>query len=402
MSIFLSKRVQNLKTSPTLALVGKAKDLTSKGHDVISLTVGEPDWDTYPLAAEAGIQAIQNGNTKYTAAQGTVELRKAIAENTKKTIGLVYDPLKQVVVTSGAKFSIFAALQVLCNDGDEVIIPSPYWVSYPTMVELSGGVAKLIACHEDVHFKITPEVLEKNITNKTKVFMFCSPSNPTGLIYTADELRKLADVLKKYPQVCIISDDMYNRLMFGAMPVAPHILQVAPELSDRTIVINGGSKAYAMTGWRIGWALGPVQILKAMGDYASQATGAPSSIAQAAAEVAVLHSDNEIVKTNEMLKSRLNNAIEQFTTISELKLYKPDGAFYLWVGIPALLTKSYKGKVLESSAEFCRILLEDFFVSTVPGEEFGHPGFLRLSFAIENKRMNEAVARIKKLLSQLQ
>ncbi len=397
----LSQKAQSLKSSPTLALVSKAKDLVAKGHDVISLTVGEPDWETYPAAAQAGIDAIRSGFTKYTAAQGTIELRRAISERTKLDLNLDYNPQKEITVTSGAKFSIFSALQVLCDVGDEVIIHSPYWVSYPTMAELAGAVPKIIHCDESVNFKLTPENLEKNLNSKSKVFLFCSPSNPTGFVYSESELKALAEVLKKFPRVCVITDDMYNRLMFNRVKVAPHILQVAPFLKDRTVVINGGSKAYSMTGWRMGWAMGPEKIIKAIGDFASQSTGAPSSISQKAAEVALKTSEPDIEKTNAMLKSRLESALKKFKEIPQFKIYEPDGAFYLWINIQKALGKKYKDIVVSTSAQFGQILLEDYFVATVPGEEFGHAGYLRLSFAIESDRFNQAVDRMKSLILQM-
>ncbi len=394
----LSQKAQSLKSSPTLALVSKAKDLIAQGHDVISLTVGEPDWETYPAAAQAGIDAIRSGFTKYTAAQGTIELRRAISERTKLDLNLDYNPQKEITVTSGAKFSIFSALQVLCDVGDEVIIHSPYWVSYPTMAELAGAVPKIIFCDESVNFKLTPENFEKNLNSKSKVFLFCSPSNPTGFVYSESELKALAEVLKKFPRVCVITDDMYNRLMFNKVKVAPHILQVAPFLKDRTVVINGGSKAYSMTGWRMGWAMGPEKIIKAIGDFASQSTGAPSSISQKAAEVALKTSEPDIEKTNAMLKSRLESALNKFKEIPQFKIYEPDGAFYLWINIEKALGKKYKDVVVSTSAQFGQILLEDYFVATVPGEEFGHAGYLRLSFAIESDRFNQAVDRMKSLI----
>jgi aspartate aminotransferase len=395
----LSQKAQSLKSSPTLALVAKAKELSAKGHDVISLTVGEPDWETYPAAAAAGIEAIQSGFTKYTAAQGTIELRKAIGERIKADLNLDYNPQKEIAVTSGAKFAIFSALQVLCDPKDEVIIHSPYWVSYPTMAELAGATPRIVHCDETVNFKLTPENLEKNLNSQSKVFLFCSPSNPTGFVYSAAELRALADVLLKFPRVCIITDDMYNRLMFNKTLVAPHILQVAPELRDRTVVINGGSKAYSMTGWRIGWAMGPEKIIKAIGDFASQATGASSSISQRAAEVALKTSEIDIHKTNVMLKERLISALQKFKEVPTFKVFEPDGAFYLWINIDKALHKKYKETQVSTSALFSQILLEDYFVATVPGEEFGHPGYLRLSFAIDSKRFNEAIDRVKNLIS---
>lgn len=397
----LSARAKKLKSSPTLALVAKAKELMQLGHDVISLTVGEPDWPTYKVAAEEGISAIQRGATKYTAAQGTIELRKAISLRFEKDLGLQYNPASEVTVTSGAKFAIFSALQVLCDKNDEVVIPSPYWVSYPAMVELADARPVIVYCDESVHFKLTPEQLAQKINEKTKVFLFCSPSNPTGFVYSEDELKKIAEVLRKFPRVVIISDDMYNRLMFEGEKIAPHLLQAAPDLKDRTVLINGGSKAYSMTGWRIGWAAGPTQIIKAMGDYVSQATGSASSIAQAAAEKALIYSEADIINTNHMLKQRLESALNKLKELPQLKVYKPDGAFYLWVNVSSLLGLTYEGTKVLTSAEFCKILLEKFFVSTVPGEEFGHPGYMRLSFAIETPRMNEAFDRMKQLIGQM-
>ncbi len=396
----LSKRAQNLKTSPTLFLVAKAKELQAQGNDVISLTVGEPDWPTYPVAAEAGIAAIKNGVTKYTAAQGTLELRKAIIHRTKEDLNQEYS-VQEVTVTSGAKYAIFAALQVLCDVGDEVIIHSPYWVSYPTMAELAGAIPKIVTCTAKDNFKITAETLEKNINDKTKVFLFCSPSNPTGVVYSKEELQNIGSVLLKYPRIHIISDDIYHRLMFDGSKRAPHILDVAPELKARTVLINGASKAYSMTGWRIGWALGPQKIIQALGDYASQSTGAPCSISQAAVLPALMQSEPELIETNKVLKSRLGVAVEAFSAIKEFKIFEPQGAFYLWVDVTAVLGKTYRGQKISSSQDLGKVLLEKLFVATVPGEEFGNPGYLRLSFAIETKRMLEAIARIKTMVSEL-
>ena len=221
-------------------------------------------------------------------------------------------------------------------------------------------------------------------------------------MYTREELTEIAEVLRKHPQVVILSDDIYNRLTFDGSEVAPHLLHVAPDLADRTVVINGGSKAYSMTGWRIGWAIGPEKIIKAIGDYASQSTGAPSSISQKAAEVALENSEPDIEKTNDMLKLRLQSALDKFKEISEFKIFKPDGAFYLWINIEKALNKKYNHQIVSSSALFSQILLEDFFVATVPGEEFGHPGYLRLSFAIESVRFNQAVDRMKTLIQKMQ
>lgn len=397
----LSKKAASIKSSPTLALVAKAKELQSQGHNVISLTVGEPDWPTYKVAADAGINAIQTGFTKYTAANGTIELRKAIAARTEADLGFTYNPAKEIAVTSGAKYAIYTALQCLCDPGDEVIIHSPYWVSYPAMAELADAVPKIVDCRKEHNFKLSAERLEQAITPKTKVFLFCSPSNPTGFVYSKEELKAIADVLKKYPRVAVISDDMYNRLMLDGTHIAPHILQVAPELRERTVLINGGSKAYSMTGWRIGWAMGPEKLIKAIGDFASQSTGAPSSIAQAAAEKALLHTEGDIKNTVELLKIRLESAIKRMAAITGLEVYRPDGAFYLWINVEKFLGRKYKGEVVQSSAQFGKIYLEDYFVATVPGEEFGEPGYMRLSFAIESEKFNEAMDRMQKFIGQM-
>lgn len=396
----LSKRAQSLKTSPTLFLVAKAKELQSQGHDVISLTVGEPDWPTYPAASEAGIEAIRKGITKYTPANGTVELRKAIIEATKRDINQTYQ-VNEVAVTSGAKFAIFAALQVLCDSSDEVIVHSPYWVSYPTMVELADAKPVLVTCTEETNFKITADLLKKYITSNTKIFLFCSPSNPTGFVYTEKELKDIAEVIKQHPRMMIITDDMYNRLMFDGSHCAPHILKVAPELRDRTIVINGGSKAYSMTGWRIGWAMGPQKVIQALGDYASQSTGAPSSISQHAAVQAITNCEANIKETNQTLKQRLHIAQNEFKSVPEFKVFEPQGAFYLWVDVKKALGKSYQGQKIASSKDFCQVLLEKFYVATVPGEEFGNPGYMRLSFAIGSDRMAQAIQRMKKFIAEM-
>lgn len=395
----ISRRAANLKTSPTLALVAKAKELASLGHPVISLTVGEPDWATFPIAAKAGKEAIDKGITKYTAAHGTVELRKAIAQRSSADLKVEFNA-NEVTVASGAKFIVFAALQMLCDPGDEVIISAPYWVSYPTMIELADAKPVIVECDQRTQFKLLAADLQKAITPKTKVFLFCSPSNPTGLAYSVDELKDIAEVLRVNPQVMVISDDMYNRLMFGKTLVAPHLLHVAPDLKNRIIAVNGGSKAYSMTGWRIGWGVGPQAVIKAMADYQSQSTGSPSSIAQYAVEKAILQCEPDIAEVNRTLEQRKTLGLRALQEIPEFKVATPEGAFYFWVDIQKALNKSYKGTVLKTSKQFCDVLLNDFFVATVPGIECGTEGYMRLSFAIEAEKFVEATARMKKFLSE--
>jgi len=396
----LSKVAQNLKPSPTLFLVARAKELQAQGHPVISLTVGEPDWPTFGIPSLAGIEAIQKNITKYTAASGTLELRKVIAERVKKDLGISY-AANEVTVASGAKYVIFAALQMLLDPGDEVILHSPYWVSYPTMVELAGGIPKVVFCDEKEGFKLTAQELEKAITPKTKAFLFCSPSNPTGLMYSKTELQAFAEVLKKHPRVVILSDDIYNSLVLDGSGIAPHLLHVAPELKDRLVAINGGSKAYSMTGWRIGWAVGPQKLIQAMGDYQSQTTGAPSSIAQHALQAAIPNCDQDIKAVIDLLRKRKTAALDEFKKIPEMKISSPEGAFYLWVNIKKFLGKTYKDQKIETDKDFAEILLTKFFVATVPGTECGNNGYLRLSFATSEEKMKSAVARIVEFIANL-
>lgn len=398
--IQLSKRAQNLKTSPTLFLVAKAKELAAQGHDVISLTVGEPDWPTFKIPSSAGIEAIEKNITKYTPANGTLELRQTIIEKIKSELGVIYTP-KQITVASGAKFIVFAALQMLCSPGDEVIIGSPYWVSYPTMVELADGVPHIIECTEQEDFKITPEKLRNAINAKTKALLFCSPSNPTSLLYTKDELAALAEVLREHPQVAVISDDMYNRLVFDGTKVAPHILHVAPDLADRVVAVNGGSKAYSMTGWRIGWAAGPERLITAMADYTSQATGSASSISQHAAVAAIKNCEPDIEDVVSKLKKRCEFAMKEFQAIPQFKVSQPDGAFYFWVDIHSCLGKMYEGRLVRTSKDFCDILLDHFYVATVPGVECGVEGFMRLSFAVSEETMKRAIGRMQEFVQKL-
>lgn len=396
----LSKRAQNLKTSPTLFLVAKARELAAQGHDVISLTVGEPDWPTFPGPAQAGIEAIQKGITKYTPANGTVELRKAIAEKIQEELKFEYSA-KEITVASGAKYIIFAALQVLCSPGDEVVLATPYWVSYPTMIELADAIPHIVECGDLENFKMTPGQLEKAINLKTKAFLFCSPSNPTGLMYSMEELKALAEVLRKHPHVAIISDDMYNRLVFDGTKVAPHILQVAPDLRDRTILVNGGSKAYSMTGWRIGWGAGPEKIITAMADYQSQSTGSPSSISQYALLHGLKSSEGDIANVVSKLIHRKQAGLKELSAVPGFKTASPDGAFYFWVDIRACLGKTFKGQLVRTSKDFCDILLNHFYVATVPGIECGTEGYMRLSFAVSEETMQRAVVRMSDFVSQL-
>lgn len=397
----LSQRALSLKPSPTLQLVAKAKELSAKGHDVISLSVGEPDWPTFQAANDMGIAAIKENFSKYTATNGIPELRQAISDQIRNELNLEYSP-NQVTVGTGAKFVLFSAFQMICDEGDEVIIPSPYWVSYPTMVELAQGKSVIVDCGAETQFKITPEALAKAITPKTKVFVFASPSNPTGIAYTAEELKALSVVLLKHPRVVVLTDDIYNHLMFGKRKIAPHILEVAPELKDRTLIVNGVSKSYSMTGWRIGWGVGPLDLIKCIADYQSQSTSSACSISQKAALAALQSSDADIEKANLMLKERLDLALTLLESIPLIKALRPDGAFYIWLDVSQTFGKRHDGQLIQNSRDFASLLLERYFVAAVPGLEFGAEGYLRISFAIESKRMSEALQRLKTMIEQLQ
>lgn len=395
----LSARARSLKPSPTLLLASKAKELTAAGHKVVSLSVGEPDWDTFEVAKEAARKAIQDGLTKYTPANGIPELRKAIASQVSKDLDLNYD-FNQVTVSAGGKFIIFSALQTLLDAGDEVIIPAPFWVSYPTMVELAEGKPVLVVCDSESNFKLNPAQLEKAITKKTKLLFLNSPSNPTGAIYSAKELSALAAVLRKHPNIYILSDDIYNRLVFD-QEVAPHILNVAPDLKERVLVVNGAAKSFSMTGWRVGWALGDSEWIKAMTNYQSQSVSCATSIAQYATLAAVTDGQPELKKSIIELKRRRDFAAKLFSTIPGFEVPLPDGAFYLWCSIKSLLGKSFNGQKLNNSSDFAAALLEDQKVVAVPGIEFGLDGYLRVSYALKDDQIQLAADRIKSFVAKL-
>jgi aspartate aminotransferase len=395
-----SKRTQLLKPSPTLALANLARELAAKGNDVVSLTVGEPDWATFPAIKSAAIEAIQKDFTKYTASNGIIELREAIANNLSKEIGITYKP-NQIAVGTGAKYIIYALLQLLIDDGDEVLIPAPYWVSYPTMVELAGGVPKIIECGEVENFKLTAAKLKSAISSKTKALILCSPSNPTGLSYTKQELTELVSIFKENPNLIVLSDDIYNRLVFSTEFVAPHILQIAPELQGQVIPINGASKSMSMTGWRVGWAAGPADLMQLMNDFLSQSTSNLSSISQKATLAGLQKCEPDMKLAREKLIERKTLGMNSFEKLKYFKAYEPQGAFYFWVNVKGTFGKSFKGENIQSSSQVAKMLLNHFFVATVPGEEFGSPGHLRMSFATSDANMKKAFDRFKDFETQL-
>ncbi|MDY0135533.1 MAG: pyridoxal phosphate-dependent aminotransferase [Thiomicrospira sp.] len=384
----LSDRVNRVKPSLTLVITAKAAELKRAGKNIISLGAGEPDFDTPDHIKQAGIDAITQGDTRYTAVDGTPELKQAIQAKFKRDNGLDYQ-LNEILVSSGGKQSFYNLCQAILNDGDQVIIPAPYWVSYPDMALLAGGEPIIIETDISQNFKITPTQLEAAITPKTKLLVINSPSNPTGAIYSASELQALADVLLRHPQVLVASDDMYEHIVLGSTPFV-NILQVCPQLTARTLVLNGVSKAYSMTGWRIGYAAGPKAIIDAMKTVQSQSTSNPCSISQRAS-VAALNGDQACIQTMlSAFKSRHEFVVERVNQIPGFKCLPADGAFYMFINVEqAMLTKGF-----HSDADFATAILEQVDVATVPGSGFGAEGHLRISFATSLNNLQTALDRI--------
>ncbi|CEI85403.1 Aspartate aminotransferase (Transaminase A) (Aspa rtate aminotransferase A) [Ehrlichia minasensis] len=387
----IAERMGCIKPSPTLEIASQAHKLKMSGVDVISLSAGEPDFDTLQHVKQAAIDAINAGKTKYTAVDGIIELKKAIVDRFKQDHNLTYD-VNQISVGSGAKQCIYNLLMATINDGDEVIIPAPYWVSYPDVVKISGGNPVVVDCGET--FKLTPDLLESVITEKTKWLIINSPNNPTGLMYTYEELQGIAEVLLKYPNVYIMTDDIYSKIVYDDFEFFT-IAQVEPRLYDRVFTVNGVSKAYAMTGWRIGYVAGDSKVISAISVIQSQSTTNPNSIAQFAS-VHALTGDQEFLKErNEVFAKRRDMMMDMVSNTSVLCAQKPQGAFYVFVSCKGLIGKSTKnGFVISSGMDFTRYLLEDYNVATVPGEAFGVQGFFRISYATSTEHLSKACDRI--------
>lgn len=395
----LSQRAKKLKPSPTLALAAKAKALIAEGKDVISLSVGEPDWNTYANIIETAKQALDDGKTKYTPAGGIPELKKAILDQTNGDLSTDYTT-NEVTISAGGKFVLYGAFQVLLDKADEVIIPAPFWVSYPTMVDLAEGQPVIVVCDEKTNFKLSAEMLEKAITSKTKALVLNSPSNPTGFMYTEEELKDIAEVLLKHPNIILISDDIYNRLVFD-QDLAPHILNVCPELRDRTLIVNGASKTYSMTGWRLGWTIGPEEIIAAMTKLQSQSVSCAAPFTQEATITAITNTSNLLKDSVNELKERRDFAVSAFNDLPGISVIPPQGAFYLWVNVSEHLGRSFNAAKLESTREFAQALLEDQMVAAVPGIDFGLDGYLRVSYAIQQEKMKQALERFNSFIGKL-
>ncbi|MFB2530848.1 pyridoxal phosphate-dependent aminotransferase [Paracoccus sp. p3-h83] len=392
---FLSDTLARVKPSPTIAVTNKARELQEAGRDVIGLGAGEPDFDTPQHIKDAAIAAIQAGKTKYTAVDGIPELKKAICAKFARENGLTYTPA-QVTVGTGGKQVLYNALMATLNPGDEVIIPAPYWVSYPDMVLLAGGTPVFVEGPMQTGYKITADQLEAAITEKTKWFIFNSPSNPSGAGYSRDELKALTDVLMRHPQVWVMSDDMYEHLTFGGFQfVTP--AQVEPGLYDRTLTCNGVSKAYAMTGWRIGYAAGPEALIKAIGKVQSQSTSNPCSISQHAAVQALNGPQDYIRDSRAAFERRRNLVVAALNDCPGITCPTPEGAFYVYPSIADLIGKtSPKGVAITDDEVFATALLEEEGVAVVFGAAFGLSPNFRISYATSDAALTEACARIKR------
>ena len=395
----VSNSLKRIKPSPTLAVTQKAREMKDAGKDVIGLGAGEPDFDTPDNIKEAAIDAIRRGETKYTAVDGTPKLKKAIQGKFSRENNLSYE-LSQISVGTGGKQIIYNAFMATLNPGDEVIIPAPYWVSYPDMVLLAGGKPKIVQCSEKNEFKIKPKELKKAISKKTKWLIINSPSNPTGSCYTEKELEELSEILIKNKRIYILSDDIYEHITYDGFKFFT-IAQI-DALKDRTLTMNGVSKSYSMTGWRIGYGAGPKEIIKAMAKIQSQSTTNPSSISQAAA-VEALNGTQEFIKIRtESFKERRDFVVKSLNKIKGLTCFKPNGAFYVFPNCKSCFNKKdIKNNKIKTDKDFVESLLENAGIAVVQGSAFGLPGFFRISYATSMENLQKALAKIQEFCENL-
>ncbi|KJS87623.1 MAG: aspartate aminotransferase [Peptococcaceae bacterium BICA1-8] len=395
----LAKRVRIIEPSKTLELMAKAKALKSEGKNVLEFQVGEPDFNTPEHIKKVGIKAIEENFTRYTPSPGTMELRKAITEKLEKENNLKYSP-SEVMVSNGGKHCLFNGIMALVDPGDEVIIPAPYWVTYPEVVKIADGVPIFIETSSDNDFKITPDQLEKAITEKTKVLILCSPSNPTGSVYTEEELRGIAQVVVKH-QIYVFSDEMYEKLIYDGLSFVS-FASLSEDMKNLTLTFNGVSKAYAMTGWRIGYVAGPQEIIKAMDSLQSHATSGANSIAQKASVAALLGPMDELEKMLKEFDRRRLYMVATLNDIPGIECRTPKGAFYAFPDITSFIGKSYKGEKITNDDHFARLLLENYYVVAVPGSSFGAPGFLRFSYATSLEIIKEGMELLKKFILEIE
>lgn len=395
--VLLSERLRALAPSATLAMSQKSSELKAQGIDVINLSVGEPDFYTPQHIKDAAHKAIDDNFSFYSPVPGYLSLRKAICGKLQRENGLTYQP-EQIVCSNGAKQSVCNVLMALVSPGDEVIIPAPYWVSYPQMVILAQGTPVYISASIEQDFKITPERLQQAITEKTKLLILCSPSNPTGSVYTRDELQAIAEVLEKHPNVYVIADEIYEHINYMGAHAS---LAQFPSIHDRVVIVNGVSKAYAMTGWRIGWIAAPLAIAKACNTLQGQYTSGPSSIAQKAAEAAYGDNQTCVEEMRQAFLSRRNLVVRLVNEIPGLQINNPQGAFYVFPRCSAFYGKAYNGKTIANSNDLAMFLLEVGHVACVGGDAFGAPDCIRMSYATSDENLVEAFARIKQALALL-
>ncbi|VAW70733.1 Aspartate aminotransferase [hydrothermal vent metagenome] len=387
-----SNRIQKVKPSPTLAITALAQQLRAEGRDVIGLAAGEPDFPTPDHVKLAAIKAIHNNQTRYTAVDGMPSLKQAIINKFASDNGFNYDA-DQILVSCGGKQSFFNLAQALLNPGDEVIIPAPYWVSYPDMVLLADAEPVIVQGKQDQGFKITADQLRAAITDKTRLFVINSPSNPSGKSYTRDELIALSDALLQYPNILIATDDMYEKILWTEEPFC-NILNVCPGLANRTIVLNGVSKAYAMTGWRIGYAAGPADLIKNMKKIQSQSTSNATSISQVAAQAALEGDQSRLLEMNQAFKERHDFVLEELNKIEGVESIASDGTFYIFPDFSKVMRKMG----IDSDVELAEKILEEAEVALVPGSAFGSPGHMRISFATDMESLKKALQRIRKFV----
>ena len=385
---FLSQRGSNIEPSVTMEVTALANQLKAEGKPVIGLSAGEPDFDTPDYIKEAGIQSIKEGHTKYTAVSGMPKLLQSISNKLKRDHHLNYDP-HQIVVSCGAKHSIFNVMMAIINPGDEVIIPQPYWVSYPNQVSLAGGVPVFIETDDSSNFKITPEQLESAITPATKMVILNSPSNPTGMVYTKDELSALAEVIISH-NILVLSDEIYEKLIYDGEHVS--IASFSPEIKDLTILINGASKAYSMTGWRVGYTAAPLDIAKVMGKIQSHSTSNAATPAQFASLEAFDRDDTVVDSMRDSFHKRRDLMVDQLNEIPGITCLKPNGAFYAFPNISSFFGKKSESGDITDSVSFCKYFLKEKLVACVPGSGFGSEGYIRMSYAVSVEDINKALS----------
>ena len=394
--MYISEKFKSISPSPTLAIDSKFKQMKADGMDVVGFGAGEPDFDTPQHIKDAAITAINQGFTKYTPASGTLALKQAVVRKLKRDNGLDYTT-DQIIISNGAKHSLVNTFGAILNPGDEVIIPSPYWVSYPEMVKLNDGVPVILPTKEENNFKFTVKDLIGAITPKTRALVLNSPSNPTGMVYTVEELREIAQVAVEY-NIYVISDEIYEHLIYGKTKHVS-IASFGEKIKDLTIIINGVSKTYAMTGWRIGYCAAPTPVAKAMASVQSHATSNPNSIAQVAAGVALDGPTEDLDKMKEAFKQRRDYMVERINSIEGVSCLMPDGAFYVMMNIEKLIGKTLMGKEIKSSDDFAEVFLEKKLVAVVPGTGFDAPNHVRWSYATSMENIKEGLDRLESLLN---